>query len=165
MGLFGTTAPKIVSGATTVNFDHATILKNEPEYERSVHENSVSLDRNIICYGAYWTFEIRDNLFQYGSPATKYAAIKALLHTDVTLWAHRDGEAFRNAIGAPVPFAFNRLHEITLRDTDFIVALRLQFLSLGYVEMFETTTTERYLITEKTEIPITTEDGKKIILG
>lgn len=163
MGIFGTLNPKIVSGVTTCNFDYSVLIKSEPEYDIEIHQNPVNIDRNIIYYGAYWTFIIRDYLYKYGVPATKYAAIKALLNTNVYLWFDRNYDPFKSPAGTTVNFNFAEMQEITLRDTDCIQALDLTFLSTGYISPSELT--YEYLIREREEDEILTEDGQQILLG
>jgi len=134
MAIFGTGAPKIVSGAITVELDYAVVLKSEPDERSFVQENKLTGADGHVDRGYHWDFEMREHIYKYADPMAKYLALVALLGTEVNVFPHRDEPALSNASGV-VPFLFTEIVPEYLETVSYRDALVLKFTSLAFVDL------------------------------
>lgn len=168
MGYFGTFDPKIVSGATTIDFSYSYLLKNDPEYDRAEHKDVINGTRAYFTRGSnpLWVVEWREHLFRYGSEtaiATKIQAIEALLFSDVEVYFDVSKISFRDSSGDMVPFYFAEFNLFHLTRSDYKDAAILKFLSTTQVDLAQSVTSE-YLADELDE-EIVTDGADQIIIN
>ena len=164
MAIFGTGQPKIISAADeTINLDYAKILVDEPEFDNVIHQSKIDGARTFLNKGYHWRYEVLIHLVRYGDPTDKYNALNGVLHTNVTLYRHRDNDPVKTPVGSICPFNFAELRPIYLTDSYYKDALHLVFLSTEFVDISQSTT--RLLATELDRTLITTEAGLEIIIG
>lgn len=157
MSIFGTQEPRFIgSNGTTVDLDNARVLRNQPEYDTIINQSKLSGDRTVITRFRDWVFEVQIHLNKYGALAeNKFNNLDSYLYDKVTLYRHRDGNAFDS------PFKFVSimtfyLEKINYKDAAILTFISNTNLTLGLQPI-------RYLKTPEDDF-ITTPDGKKIIV-
>ena len=118
--IFGSSQPRMISadGLTTVDFDHSKILIDRPEFDTLMNQSRLNGDRNFHQRGYHWLFKIRDYLFNYNHPDSKFESVMEYLGTEITLYAHRDAEPFSDTSGETVPFFFDSFERFYADDPD-----------------------------------------------
>jgi hypothetical protein len=135
VAIFGTSSPKITSGATTINLDYAIVTKNEPDDQSFVLPDTYAGSDGHVARGYHWDFEVTINIFKEADPAAMYVSLIALLGTKVHVFPHRDHSALSDALGNPVEFLFSELAPQYVTETFDYDALALKFKSLGFVDL------------------------------
>lgn len=147
MSIFGNGAPKFVAnfGLTdeaTVLLDYWVTDKNEMQSKETIIESELTAERVILPRGEYLNFSGTINLFKYGTmPAirSKFEEIYQYNKTEVVLFAHRDGVAFKDSDGNEVLFFLNITPKY-LASTDFRDLLIIEFRSLTAVDFSNSST-------------------------
>jgi hypothetical protein len=136
MSIFGALGPRIyTSTGVSIDLDHMTILKNEPETKSFVTKNNLTGLDGHVDRGYHWVYEIRINLFKYANAWAMYYKLLAALGTEVTLIPCHDHTYFKDSDGTVVYFLFSELQREYLTDVNKEDALRLKFISMGFVDI------------------------------
>jgi hypothetical protein len=135
MAIFGTSAPKIVSGATTIELDYAVVQKSEPDERSFVIQNEVTGADTHADRGYHWNIEILINLYKYTDPSGTYNQLVALLGTSVNVYPHRDHAALSDSGGNDVDFLFTEIVPSYVDGVFGNDALLLKFTSLEFVDI------------------------------
>jgi len=135
MGIFGTGAPKFVSGATTVLLDNAIITKDEPDFRMLEHTAEIDQTKFYSGKGYHWDFHVKINLYKQTNPDTIFTTLMSYLHTEVTLFRHRDGISVRNSANAVVPFFLTEVIPKYKELLNFNVEVILKFRSTEMIDI------------------------------
>ncbi len=143
MAIFGENAPRFkASDSTVVDLDNCQVTRNEPDYDRVVHQSKLSGDRNVVTRGYHWVFECIEHLHKYGGSAeAKFNTINGYLNDEVQiLYRHRENFGFRDSSNADVPFVLVEVTPIALTDkSSYEDAIRMKFISTKYVDIQKST--------------------------
>lgn len=144
MAIFGESAPRFkASDDTVVDLDNCQVTRNEPDYDRVVHQSKLSGDRNVITRGYHWVFECIEHLHKYSSPTpeTKFNTINGFLNDEVKiLYRHRENYGFRDSSNVDVPFVLVEVTPYAVTDKfEYEDAIRMKFISTKFVDIQKST--------------------------
>ena len=154
MSLFGENAPKYISSGTTVDLTYFRVTKDEPEYFEEMDQSKVSGDRVWIRNKYHWVFEGVYHLDKETNPYTKYQVFVSDLNTNVTLYRHNDGIAFKDSDGDLMPFRLVRVDPFYIQDDRDYDAVLLRFVSTGFVDISKSVTIEEVAMDDLDQIPM-----------
>lgn len=83
MSIFGTTYPKFVQGATTVNLENAILTPNWPIPEIVEQQSILTGEKSFVVRGSHAEFDVLVHLFKYASPGTTAETMLAYNNTIV----------------------------------------------------------------------------------
>ena len=146
--IFGASAPKFIfdpagENEATILLDYWTTTLDEPEIREVVHESELQASRQIVPRGDFWIFEGRINLYKYGTLAeirSKFEEIYQYNNSEVELYKHRDGEAYKDSSNNSVLF-YLRVTPRNLTTLDYRDILMLTFRSLKSVDFSDSSAT------------------------
>jgi hypothetical protein len=165
MAIFGTGVPKILTSASVeISLPCSKYLKNGPRFDNVIHENVVSGIRVFLHKGYRWEIELLIHLYKYADPAATFTALNTALYDEVTFWRHSDWDPICNSVGATVPFWLEKITPFYLETVTYKDALKLEFVSLGYVDLNVGAGTGEHIVDDETgEHIVDDETGEPII--
>ena len=160
MGIFGTDQPKIItSGGTTILLDAVVVLKDEPVFDRVRHQSVLSGDREYVCRGYHWIYQIKKHLYKHETVQDHFIALHGALYDEVTLYRHRDHDPIQDSSGTVVPFKFLELKPFYLETVNYHDAAILTFESTKFIDI---TKSMQGLLVDDLGRKITDDLGRKI---
>jgi len=107
--IFGTGRPKFVydlggEDESEILLDHFIVDDDNLEDDVIEHESVITKYRDWEEKGEHYLFSGRMNIFRFGNPFAKYQEVMAYKNSLVTLWRHRDHDAFQDSSGNIVLF-------------------------------------------------------------
>lgn len=137
--IFGIEAPKFDNNGTEVLLDYAVVLKDEPEFEGTMHQSIYTGHRWWIDKGEHWRFDVMIHLFKYTDPQTKFDSIIACKNALVTLWPRRDRDPFKDSTGTVVKFKLLEVNKAWIDSAIYPDKLILKFESQDYIDISKQT--------------------------
>lgn len=134
--IFGSAAPKVQLGSTTVILNYWVPSSESHEPKEVIVESELSAYRRILDHGDYLTFEGTINLLKYGSLSdirAKFEEIYALNKQNVYLWKHSDGQPYKDRNGDNVLF-YMKVTPRNLQSLDYRDLLFISLRSLAEVD-------------------------------
>jgi hypothetical protein len=134
--IFGTGSPKIkTSAGADIALDNANYLIDRPVFDNIIHENPISGARVYLHKGYRWEIELLVHLYKFAVPATTFSTIYAALYDEVQFFRHNEAEPVCDSSGNVVSFWFKKITPFYLETVEYRDALKLEFVSLGYVDL------------------------------
>lgn len=137
--IFGIEAPKFVYSAQTVLLDYASVIKDEPQFDRITKESIITGHRARVNQHYHWSFEVMINLFKYTDPKVKFDEIYAHKNNLVTLYRRHDNDCFRNDDDEVVLFKLSEIIPTWIDSPIFPDQLLLKFVSADPVNISKCT--------------------------
>ncbi len=133
--IFGTAAPKFISGSTTVLLDYARIITDKPVYNSIEQPSVLTGFVNHIHKGYWWLYTVRIHLFKESEAITKANELLSYIGQDVYLYKHREANAFQDSSGNDVLFRVQEVVPSWLNTPDYKDIIDITFKSQNYIDL------------------------------
>lgn len=135
--IFGTNAPKFVTGSTTVNLDYVTVDTNLADVQEIEHTSVITGVRNYVVLGDYAEIKINMNLYKYDSPSIKFQEIYQYTHDNVYFYLHNDGNAFQDSGSNNVEFHITKIEPYYIDNVNYNEGLKIELKSRKYIDLIQ----------------------------
>lgn len=158
--IFGTTNPKFVSGANTVDLEYSHL---DPAFlipAEIMHESVFTGFRSFANSNDFARFGVMIFLWKYQNPVTKFEELQTYKNQLVHFYPHSDGQAIWAAEGGKAEFYIRSVDGYYLKDiVDYAVCI-ITFEAMEHVNLEEV----QVVITTEGGITLTTEGGDELII-
>ena len=137
MALLGTTNPKFIVGATTVQLYNAVLSTSFQEPDIITHKSVLTGFKSYVVKGDYSSFDVLVYLYKYSVPKTKFQEIYAYNHQNCYFYPHADGNAIKDSGGTDVYFHISQMRLEYLDNLNENDILRIRFEAIDYVDIEE----------------------------